>query len=532
MSRFGKKKGSRRLPKSRLTSKGQMRRGLIMLLAALVMVAVSAIFIGSATAAAGDTVVQVPPNPATIDDPCGPDNATWILPANADTDQFDYSLRDNHVYVRDTNFGEVFPDGQYVAGDPTLHDYGTPPDSGAPCAPDPTPVTPTAPSASQPSCDNQVETVTPSSQDGVIWDPSGTTNLNPGQSVTYTALAAEGYVIEDGAQTSFPFHNTFDNSTCDNGGDNGGGGHNGDNGTVKTHNVGTPTSDVSDEPKLGCSGFYLDAFGFDGLQQISWSIVTDTHGDTVLSGTITLDADGHGYTDNLTLPDGMYKLYWHFQGQNGADKHKVFKVEGCAPPVDQSVTPTKPSVSQAASCANTYEVITPSSLDGVVWNLGQVTLKVGESVTFIASPAQGFKFPADAQTSWSFTNDFDTSQCSTPPPATCPKGSTWTDLNHNGVVDVNDGECSTLGTPPPPEVTPGPTPVDNGTHHPVVHEVSQPGIVAGPQLGTGSDGPTGLSNVSTTSPYMLAGLFALFALVLGAFGTLDFCRAHRGSNRR
>ncbi|HWT55638.1 MAG TPA: hypothetical protein VN031_01250, partial [Candidatus Microsaccharimonas sp.] len=66
----------------------------------------------------------------------------------------------------------------------------------ASASPGDTIVTPTAPTATTPSCSNPVKTVTPSSQDGVIWlvngQPAGATNLNPGDSVAYTASAAPG----------------------------------------------------------------------------------------------------------------------------------------------------------------------------------------------------------------------------------------------------------------------------------------------------------------------------------------------------
>lgn len=77
-----------------------------------------------------------------------------------------------------------------------------------------TPVTPVAPTATTPDCINQVETVTPGSQTGIVWTPSGSTNLNPGQSVTYTAAAAAGFAIPAGAQTSWTFTNTFDVAQC------------------------------------------------------------------------------------------------------------------------------------------------------------------------------------------------------------------------------------------------------------------------------------------------------------------------------
>jgi hypothetical protein len=42
------------------------------------------------------------------------------------------------------------------------------------------------------------------------------------------------------------------------------------------------------------------------------------------SGAIVLDSVGHGRTDDLSLPDGHYKLFWNFDGENCAAKHKMF----------------------------------------------------------------------------------------------------------------------------------------------------------------------------------------------------------------
>src|SRR5690349_21255201 len=48
------------------------------------------------------------------------------------------------------------------------------------------------------------------------------------------------------------------------------GGAKGDNGTVKVHSSSTPVTDPRDEPHV-CV-FYLDAFGFDSGQSVSWEI--------------------------------------------------------------------------------------------------------------------------------------------------------------------------------------------------------------------------------------------------------------------
>ncbi|MFI9152769.1 LPXTG cell wall anchor domain-containing protein [Streptomyces sp. NPDC053367] len=100
----------------------------------------------------------------------------------------------------------------------------------------------------------------------------------------------------------------------------------GDNGTVKIHDASTGEELKRNEPHV-CS-FYLDAFGFDGVQQVDWHIdaipPSTNKGETVESGSLALDGEGHGRTDDMTLPDGHYKLFWNFEGENGSAKHKVF----------------------------------------------------------------------------------------------------------------------------------------------------------------------------------------------------------------
>lgn len=101
----------------------------------------------------------------------------------------------------------------------------------------------------------------------------------------------------------------------------------GDNGTVKIHDASTGEELRKNEPHV-CE-FYLDAFGFDTYQKVEWHIeawapTAAVKGETVKSGAITLDGEGHGRTDDMTLPDGHYKLFWNFDGENGSAKHKVF----------------------------------------------------------------------------------------------------------------------------------------------------------------------------------------------------------------
>ncbi|MFB6841265.1 LPXTG cell wall anchor domain-containing protein [Streptomyces sp. NPDC056361] len=113
----------------------------------------------------------------------------------------------------------------------------------------------------------------------------------------------------------------------------------GDNGTVKIHDSKTGEEVKANEPKV-CE-FYLDAFNFDASQKAVWRIEAWANNDKpkgteVEKGSITLDAKGHGRTEDMTLDNGQYKLFWNFDGEHGAAKHKVFKVE-CE---DETTPPT------------------------------------------------------------------------------------------------------------------------------------------------------------------------------------------------
>ncbi|GGU14058.1 LPXTG cell wall anchor domain-containing protein [Streptomyces lateritius] len=115
----------------------------------------------------------------------------------------------------------------------------------------------------------------------------------------------------------------------------------GDNGTVKIHDSKTGEELRKNEPKV-CN-FYLDAFGFDAGQKVDWHIEAwakndQDKGTTVKSGLLTLDADGHERTEDMTLPNGQYKLFWNFEGENGKAKHKVFKTD--CPPAETPGTET------------------------------------------------------------------------------------------------------------------------------------------------------------------------------------------------
>ncbi len=139
----------------------------------------------------------------------------------------------------------------------------------------------------------------------------------------------------------------------------------GDNGTVKIHNSTTPVTDPRDEPHV-CV-FYLDAFGFDPSQSVSWQIESwpPTGNRTVVDqGTLTLDSAGDGSTSDQALPNGHYKLFWTFAGEHGAAKQKVFWVS-CpsstpTPTPTSRPTPTTSSPSPAVSPTSTSTSSSPA----------------------------------------------------------------------------------------------------------------------------------------------------------------------------
>ncbi|MET7473437.1 LPXTG cell wall anchor domain-containing protein [Streptomyces sp. NPDC005648] len=152
----------------------------------------------------------------------------------------------------------------------------------------------------------------------------------------------------------------------------------GDNGTVKIHDAGTGEALKQNEPHV-CT-FYLDAFGFDAVQQVDWHIEAwaptgATKGATVRTGAIVLDARGHGRTEDLSLPDGHYKLFWNFDGENGAAKHKVFWTDcedesgggsTSAPSSAPASAPGSPSASTSASPSAGASASPSSSSSGTV----------------------------------------------------------------------------------------------------------------------------------------------------------------------
>jgi hypothetical protein len=187
---------------------------------------------------------------------------------------------------------------------------------------------------------------------------------------------------------------------------------NGNNGTLKVHEAGTPSGTESNDPKV-CE-FNFEGFGFDAAQD--GYIVIDGQGETDAPAALTLafgPADGDGFyaTDyinssggTLNLADGHYKatLYGKDTGQQGPDlsdekaKSKVFKVEcgtggddgggddgddggneggngeGCPSPTTLLVTFTSNGSAFAPNGGNAMGVNVTGDTDMAFWTSAQV----------------------------------------------------------------------------------------------------------------------------------------------------------------
>lgn len=289
-----------------------------------------------------------------------------------------------------------------------------PPDSG------PSSVTPTAPTTTQPSCNDPNETVTPPNQTGVTWSPSGATVLKPGDSVTYTASPANGYTFPQGAQTSFTESNTFDPQTCQ----------------QPPISV-TPVAPTTTAPSC---------------QTPDETVTPSTQAGVIWtpSGTTTLHpGDSVTY---VATPDKGY-VFPH-GAQTSFTVTNTFDPQTCNQPPPTDVCPNIPG-NQATvppgmikNANGDCVTPTPPPATDVCPNLpgnqatvpaGMVKDAAGNCVTPTTPPPPTDVCPnkPGVQT---------TGPCSAPPPpkhhthhATCPAGDTWFDTNHNGKVDK--GEC-------------------------------------------------------------------------------------------
>jgi hypothetical protein len=171
-----------------------------------------------------------------------------------------------------------------------------------------------------------------------------------------------------------------------------------------------------------------------------------SHTGPVWDANTTYPAPHNGDQWGDIIPPYTWDGGGHYDGLNWDAAGQAIWNNDCNPTTStDTVTPLAPTATQP-TCANTYMTVSHSDQEGVVWNYNQVTLKVGESVTFVASPAEGTEFTEGAQTSWSFTNDFDTSKCNQPPDV-CPNIDGPQATVPPGLVYGTNGDCIS-----PPEI--------------------------------------------------------------------------------
>ena len=81
----------------------------------------------------GPTVIDAPNGDLPVDDPCGPDNATWILPTGDDVPEgFSWVVDDDGLLTAVTKAGYVFSDPTGDM-DPNRREYGYAPDTNESC---------------------------------------------------------------------------------------------------------------------------------------------------------------------------------------------------------------------------------------------------------------------------------------------------------------------------------------------------------------------------------------------------------------
>ncbi|MFD3944037.1 hypothetical protein [Streptomyces sp. NPDC058579] len=115
----------------------------------------------------------------------------------------------------------------------------------------------------------------------------------------------------------------------------------GDNGDIKIHREGTAEPNQSNHSRV-CK-FHFAAFNFDDLLSVHWEVVPENKVSPVKDGDIAINAEGDGFTADMELPDGKYRLEWSWVGQLGAKKSKNFTVKCLDDVTNPDVTPPPPN---------------------------------------------------------------------------------------------------------------------------------------------------------------------------------------------
>jgi hypothetical protein len=136
--------------------------------------------------------IAIPAQP-NVTDPCGPNNASWVEPA--DGNHVTWAITNGHL-VATTASGYEFTDGT------TTHDYGVAPDSNTACVVQvPVPATPTS---TDPCGPNNASWNKPSDTDQITW------TISNGHLIASTKT---GYVFTDG-KTTHDYGTAHDSNTA------------------------------------------------------------------------------------------------------------------------------------------------------------------------------------------------------------------------------------------------------------------------------------------------------------------------------
>lgn len=151
--------------------------------------------------------IEIPLPEPTSTDPCGPRNASWILPA--DTEQYTWEITEGNELVVTTVPPYVF------AEEETSHNFGTPEDKNVPCPIEVTPVEP----ALLDICYSDKDGIYIGYTKGVTYKVNGEKTKGwvsyEGTDLNVTAEVKEGYVFAEGAVTTWNFTaSSFTDEQC------------------------------------------------------------------------------------------------------------------------------------------------------------------------------------------------------------------------------------------------------------------------------------------------------------------------------
>ena len=191
----------------------------------------------------------------------------------------------------------------------------------------------------------------------------------------------------------------------------------GNNGTLKVHEIGTPSGTESNDPKV-CA-FNFEGFSFDENQEGYIEVDTQPGGVSSLSPSYLpfgpTNGSGYAVTSDInnggtyTLPNGHYKatLYGKDTGNptlpdltNEKAKSKVFKVDCTSP---EEVTPTAPTYIE--ECGTESDSYTITATPGVIYKVNDVETSAGTypgNGTFVITAAAADDYTLTGTSTWTF----------------------------------------------------------------------------------------------------------------------------------